>query len=68
MITNTKMSLAAGCIVLLLSGCATTANNPKDPYEGFNRAMFDVNEAIDTVVARPLAQAYDCLLYTSRCV
>lgn len=41
-----------------LSGCATTANNPKDPFEGFNRAMFSVNEGIDVVV-KPVAQGYD---------
>ena len=41
-----------------LTGCASTANNPKDPYEGFNRAMFSVNEGID-VVAKPIAQGYD---------
>lgn len=41
-----------------LTGCATTANNPKDPYEGFNRAMFQVNEGIDVVV-KPVAQGYD---------
>lgn len=42
----------------LLSGCATTANNPNDPFEGFNRAMFSVNEGIDFVV-KPVAQGYD---------
>lgn len=42
----------------LTTGCATTANNPKDPYEGFNRAMFAVNEGIDVVV-KPVAQGYD---------
>lgn len=41
-----------------LSGCATTANNPKDPFEGFNRAMFSVNEGIDVVV-KPVAKGYD---------
>ena len=41
-----------------LSGCATTAENPKDPYEGFNRAMFAVNEGVD-VVFKPVAQGYD---------
>ncbi len=41
-----------------LTGCATTANNPKDPYEGFNRAMFKVNEGIDVVV-KPVAEGYD---------
>jgi phospholipid-binding lipoprotein MlaA len=42
----------------VLSGCATTANNPKDPFEGFNRAMFAVNEGVD-VVLKPVAQGYD---------
>ncbi len=41
-----------------LAGCATTANNPKDPYEGFNRAMFTVNEGLDVVI-KPIAQGYD---------
>lgn len=45
-------------LATLASGCATTANNPKDPYEGFNRAMFAVNEGIDVVV-KPVAEGYD---------
>ena len=48
----------AAAVVAVLSGCATTAQNPKDPYEGFNRAMFKVNEGID-VVLKPVAQGYD---------
>lgn len=52
--------LAILCAVIL-AGCASTANNPKDPYEGFNRAMFSVNEGIDTVVAKPLAKGYDAV-------
>lgn len=42
----------------LLGGCATTANNPNDPFEGFNRAMFTVNEGLDAVI-KPIAQGYD---------
>ncbi len=45
----------------LLSGCATTASNPRDPYEGFNRAMFGVNERIDYVIMKPLAIGYDAV-------
>ena len=48
--------VAAG--VAILTGCASTAENPRDPYEGFNRAMFKVNEGID-VVFKPVAQGYD---------
>ncbi len=57
---TTRMFSAAFAAVVVggLTGCATTANNPKDPYEGFNRAMFSVNEGID-LVAKPIAQGYD---------
>jgi len=50
-----------GCAVALIaaSGCATTANNPKDPFESFNRAMFAVNEGLDMVIVKPVAQVYD---------
>jgi len=54
-----KLSATLAFAALLLSACATTGNNPKDPNEGFNRAMFEVHEAIDTVIAKPLAQGYD---------
>jgi len=62
-VTSQKVmrSVGAACFAVVLgglSGCATTANNPKDPYEGFNRAMFSVNEKIDLVV-KPVAQGYD---------
>jgi phospholipid-binding lipoprotein MlaA len=50
--------LACAAVMLAASGCATTANNPKDPFEGFNRAMFAVNEGLDVVV-KPVAQGYD---------
>jgi phospholipid-binding lipoprotein MlaA len=53
------------CVLLiaigLLTGCATTANNPKDPWEGANRVMFDVNEGIDKALIKPAAQAYDAV-------
>ena len=55
-----RTSFIAVVVVALtgLSGCATTTDHPKDPFEGFNRAMFAVNEGIDTVV-KPVAQGYD---------
>ena len=56
-----RTALGAAMLAALLAGCSTTANNPKDPYEGFNRAMFSVNEGIDTVVAKPLAKGYDAV-------
>ena len=56
----TTLALAAG-MAGLLGGCATSGN-PKDPIEGFNRAMFAVNEGLDTVIIKPVAQGYDAAL------
>jgi len=52
------VSLAA---VSVLGGCATSGN-PKDPIEGFNRAMFSFNDGLDTVIVKPVAQGYDAVL------
>lgn len=43
---------------LLLSACATTGN-PHDPLEGYNRAMFDINDGLDKVLVKPLAEGYE---------
>lgn len=45
----------------LLGGCATSGN-PKDPIEGFNRAMFSFNEGLDAVIIKPVAQGYEAAL------
>ncbi len=54
--------LVLAATVLLGSGCATTASNPEDPLEGYNRAMFSFNEGLDKAVIKPAAQAYDAVL------
>lgn len=41
----------------LLAGCAATPSRV-DPFEPFNRAMYEVHEVIDPNITRPLAQAY----------
>ena len=51
----------AACAALLLAGCATSGN-PKDPIEGFNRAMYGVHDGIDTVLLKPVATGYDAVL------
>lgn len=53
--------LLAATAAALLGGCATSGN-PKDPIEGFNRAMYGFNEAIDTAVLKPVAKGYDAAL------
>jgi phospholipid-binding lipoprotein MlaA len=45
----------------LLAGCATSGN-PKDPIEGFNRAMYAFNDGLDTAIIRPVATGYDAVL------
>lgn len=48
--------------VLLLAGCATlpegSERSDKDPWEGYNRAVYRFNDAIDEAVLRPAAQGY----------
>jgi phospholipid-binding lipoprotein MlaA len=44
--------------VVALTGCATTASNPRDPLEGFNRAMFSVNDTVDQAALKPVATVY----------
>lgn len=62
---NTKNRfLTACCIAILglaLSGCShnqETAGEVYDPLEGVNRAVFDVNDALDQAVAEPIARGY----------
>ena len=52
-------TLAIVAVSLALGACSSTSGNKKDPIEGFNRAMFAVNETIDSYAVRPVAKAYD---------
>ena len=44
-------------IAASVSACAT-GTNPRDPLEGYNRAMFKFNDTIDQVALKPVATAY----------
>lgn len=44
-------------IAATLSACAT-GTNPRDPLEGYNRAMFKFNDTVDQVALKPVATAY----------
>jgi phospholipid-binding lipoprotein MlaA len=52
-----RRSISVFVIALTLTGCATT-NDPRDPFEGFNRAMFSFNDAIDQTALKPAATVY----------
>lgn len=49
-------------LIVAMSGCATTRNNPVDPFEGFNRAVFNFNDGLDRVALKPAATVYQKVL------
>lgn len=53
-------AVIAATATLLLTGCA--GPNPRDPYEGYNRAVFKFNDKIDDVALKPAATTYKTLL------
>jgi phospholipid-binding lipoprotein MlaA len=55
--------LGAVAAFALLAGCATVQNgDPRDPYESWNRAVFDFNQGFDDAIAKPIATGYRDLL------
>lgn len=47
------------CSLCVISGCATVdAPDERDPWESFNRTIFDFNTALDKAILRPVAEAY----------
>jgi phospholipid-binding lipoprotein MlaA len=52
---------AIALFALLLAGCATVPSgkrDPRDPWEGFNRASYRFNDGLDRAIAKPVAKAY----------
>lgn len=51
--------VAAAALLACLHGCAAKqGNNPRDPWEGYNRAMFSFNEGLDRTIIKPVAKGY----------
>lgn len=50
--------------LVLLSACASVPGGPTegDPFESFNRAMFNFNDGLDEYIVRPVAEGYDAAL------
>jgi len=65
---STRRILAPALGLFLLAGCATTPGADRlaqrDPLEGFNRAVWDVNQGVDKVVLKPVTQAYRAVVPT----
>jgi phospholipid-binding lipoprotein MlaA len=49
--------LLAGAL-LAASGCATTATDPRDPLESFNRLMWAFNDTLDESFIKPVSRGY----------
>ena len=50
---------AAALTLALLQGCATGPNaNPEDPFEPFNRTVYNFNDGVDRAVLKPVATVY----------
>lgn len=58
-----KTALILVIALVALGGCAVkqASHDPADPWEGYNRGVFAVNDALDTVVVKPVAQGYGFL-------
>lgn len=57
-----RASVIAG-MAGLMTGCASTQdNNSSDPWEGYNRTMFKVNDTVDQAVLVPVAKTYNAAL------
>lgn len=50
------------CASVLLSGCATIGKDPRDPWEGYNRQITQLNLALDENVLEPVAKGYQAAL------
>ncbi len=61
LLSSALMALFSIVTLIGVSGCATSANQ-KDPIEGFNRAMFSINDSLDSAAIKPVAKAYDSSL------
>ena len=56
---QTGLRAAALALALLAAaGCSTVATDPRDPFEGFNRAMYAFNDGLDEVALKPVSRAY----------
>lgn len=61
---------AGACLVAvvasLAAGCATVppdaGKNPADPWEPFNRQVFEFNDTVDRAVIKPLAEGYEAVV------
>ncbi len=68
--TTNILNLAFIAVLSLgMAGCSTTneavyvgEEQIQDPFEGYNRAVFAFNDAVDTTISRPVAKGYRAIV------
>lgn len=55
---KTIRSFSVFAVMIWSSGCATTATDPRDPWEGWNRGVQSFNDGADDYVIKPVAEGY----------
>jgi phospholipid-binding lipoprotein MlaA len=61
LLSRFRGSLIIIAAAMTMSACATS-NKAHDPFEGFNRVMFNFNDTIDQVALKPAATAYESVM------
>ncbi len=57
-----QRALCMAVLAVAGSGCATRPDgNPRDPFESFNRGVYEFNDGVDRVVFKPAATVYQAL-------
>jgi phospholipid-binding lipoprotein MlaA len=53
-------------LLFLAAGCATVPGpaDPRDPLEGYNRAVYKFNDTVDRAFLKPVAKGYDAITPT----
>ncbi len=52
--------LLSAVFLSFMLGCASTGGttNPRDPFESFNRSVYQFNDTVDRYTLKPVAQGY----------
>ena len=53
---------ASVATTLTLTSCTHNGTNPADPYEPFNRKVYNFNNAVDSALLKPTAKLYKTML------
>jgi phospholipid-binding lipoprotein MlaA len=56
--TRWARNLLLALLLAGAAGCATTGNDARDPFEGFNRAMYSFNDGFDQAIGKPVSTVY----------